>query len=91
MRRAHTLEYSGGALMQEMMIKFRNPRNGRYYHLCLYQDLLGDFIVSRYRGGLNRNYVSHALVTDIHETMKEIICFIQTRMKRGYNLQKSAG
>jgi hypothetical protein len=74
--------------MQEIVIKFRNPDNGRYYHLCLYQDLLGDFILSRYRGGLKRNHASHSLVTNIEETVKEIVSFIKVRMKHGYNLQK---
>ena len=70
--------------MYEMAIKFRNVSNGRYYYLCLYQDLLGDWIMSGYRGGRQKHHAWHRLVSNIDIALREITTFIKTRLKHGY-------
>jgi hypothetical protein len=70
--------------MYEMAIKFRNVSNGRYYHLCLYQDLLGDWIMSGYRGGRYKHHAWHKLVVNFDAVVSEVTKFIKTRLKHGY-------
>ncbi len=70
--------------MYEMAIKFRNVKNGRYFYVCLYQDLLGDWIMSSYRGGRFKHHGWHKLITDIDAALREIAAFIKTRLQHGY-------
>ena len=70
--------------MYEMTIKFQNVSNGRYYHLRLYQDLLGDWIMSGYRGGWYKHYAWHKLVTNLDTALSEVTTFIKTRLSHGY-------
>ena len=65
-------------------LNFINPINGRYYHLSLHKDLLGDWILSRYRGGRQKHLIIRKHVKDFEETAREISRFIKIRLRRNY-------
>jgi hypothetical protein len=62
--------------------------NSRYYKVCLYKDLLGDWIVTKIWGGINSRLgnFEHFAFEKLEPALILIEEISQVRKKRGYNL-----
>lgn len=69
-----------------IVLKFNNNKSGRYYCLCIYKDLLGDWIVSRHWGGLQKNNFKCSVIDSYGACIELMQQFIKRRLSRGYSL-----
>ena len=77
--------------MQQLLIKWFNPTNGRFYRIYLIQDLAGGLIVRFDYGGTRSNHrrIKDEQVFSLQEVDERIAAQQVTRARRGYEIDLS--
>lgn len=65
----------------------------RYYKICVYKDMLNDWILTSAWGGINSNLgnYKHVALNSIEEAATLIENMMKRRLRRGYTLMFSSG
>ena len=77
--------------MQQLLIKWINPKNGRFYQIYLIQDHAGGLIFRLAFGGTRTNHrrVEDEQVSSLEEVNQRIEAQKLRRAKRGYQIDLS--
>jgi len=73
---------------ESLHYRFEHKEKQRYYRLLLMQDLLGNWLVTKIWGGINKSggRILHAPCLTYHEGIKMIATLSKKREQRGYQL-----
>lgn len=66
------------------MIKFENPKNGRYYYIAVQNDLISTPILIVYRGGNQKKLVKNYSFKSVSDLQSRLNLMINRRLARGY-------
>ena len=68
------------------MIKFENRTNDRFYYLSIEKDLLHNWVLRIYFGGIHVKRSRVIGFEDGHKMQKEIDRIAKKRLRRGYSI-----